>query len=125
MRRHHASILGLAGAALVALPAAAQNVKIGIISSYSGFLAAGGSEMDGGFDLYTKLHQKDLPPGVTVEILKRDDTSEAETGKRLAQELITRDHVNMLLGVVGSPIATAIAPMTLEAKIPLVITNAA
>jgi branched-chain amino acid transport system substrate-binding protein len=30
----------------------------------------------------------------------------------------------MLLGVVGSPIAAAIAPMTAEAKIPFVITNA-
>ncbi len=43
----------------------------------------------------------------------------------LAQELITRDKVNILLGVIGSPIATAIAPLTAEAKIPLVLTNAA
>jgi branched-chain amino acid transport system substrate-binding protein len=115
----------VAAAALAALPAAAQTVKIGVISSLSGFLASGGDEMDPAFDLYKKLHDKDLPPGVTVELLKRDDTSEAEVGKRLAQELITRDHVNLLLGVVGSPIATAIAPMTAEAKIPLIDTNAA
>src|SRR5262249_14535618 len=41
------------------------------------------------------------------------------------QELITRDRVQLLVGVVGSPIAAAIAPLTAEAKVPLVITNAA
>jgi branched-chain amino acid transport system substrate-binding protein len=114
----------LAGA-LIAAPAMAQTVKIGVIMSYSGFLAAAGEEMDKGVALYVKLHEKDLPPGVKVELIRRDDTSEAEVGKRLAQELITREHVNILAGVVASPVAAAIAPMTAEAKIPLVITNAA
>ena len=119
----------LAGMALALLgavaPAAAQAVKIGIVNSYSGFLAAPGDEMQKGMDLYAKLHTKDLPQGVTVEIVKRDDGTNPETGKRVAQELITRDKVNILLGVMGSPIAAAIAPLTAEAKIPLVITNAA
>jgi branched-chain amino acid transport system substrate-binding protein len=43
----------------------------------------------------------------------------------VAQELITRERVQALLGIVGSPIAAAVAPLTAEAKIPLVITNAA
>jgi branched-chain amino acid transport system substrate-binding protein len=110
--------------AIAASPALADAIKIGVISSYSGFLAQAGDEMQHGIDLYAKLHEKDLPAGTTVELIRRDDTSEAETGKRLAQELITRDHVQMILGVVGSPIAAAIAPMTAEAKIPFVITNA-
>jgi len=113
------------GVALAGGPAASQQIKIGLISSYSGFLARGGDEMDGAFKLYAKLLDKDLPPGVTVEVLRRDDTYEAEVGKRLAQELITREHVNLLIGVVGSPIATAIAPLTAEAKVPLIIANAA
>ena len=124
MRAFWIGLLGMA-AALAAGQAAAQTVKIGVITSDSGFLAAGGNEMDPAIDLYAKLHQKDLPPGVTVQIIHRDDTSEAEVGKRLAQELITRDHVNMLVGVVGSPIATAIAPITAEAKVPFIIGNAA
>jgi branched-chain amino acid transport system substrate-binding protein len=116
----------LAVAGVVAAgPAVAQTVKIGVIMSYSGFLAAAGEEMDKGVALYVKLHEKDLPPGVKVELIRRDDTSEAEVGKRLAQELITRDHVNILAGVIASPVAAAIAPLTAEAKIPFVITNAA
>jgi branched-chain amino acid transport system substrate-binding protein len=76
-------------------------------------------------DLYAKEHTKDLPEGVRIEIIKRDDGTSPEVGKRVAQELITRDKVNILLGVMGSPIAAAIAPLTAEAKIPLVLTNAA
>jgi branched-chain amino acid transport system substrate-binding protein len=106
-------------------PASAQVVKIGIVNSFSGFLAAPGDEMQKGIDLYAKTHIKDLPAGVSIEVIKRDDGTSPEVGKRVAQELITRDKVNILLGVIGSPIAAAIAPLTAEAKIPLVITNAA
>src|SRR6267154_1715136 len=105
--------------------ASAQTIKIGLINSYSGFLAQAGDQMQKGIDLYVKAHEKDLPPGVKIEIIKRDDAAAPETGKRVAQELITRDHVQLLVGVVGSPIAAAISPLTQEAKVPLVITNAA
>jgi branched-chain amino acid transport system substrate-binding protein len=122
----------LAGSALAALTiagsggtASAQTVKIGLINSYSGFLAQAGDEMQKGIDLYVKEHEKELPPGVKIEIIRRDDAAAPETGKRVAQELITRDHVQLLVGVVGSPIAAAVAPLTQEAKVPLIITNAA
>jgi branched-chain amino acid transport system substrate-binding protein len=105
--------------------ASAQTIKIGLINSYSGFLAQAGDQMQKGIDLYVKEHEKDLPPGVKIEIIKRDDAAAPEVGKRVAQELITRDHVQLLVGVVGSPIAAAVAPLTQEAKVPLVITNAA
>jgi len=115
-----------AAAYLLAMPASAQTIKIGVITSYTGFLAQAGDTMDKGIALYLKLHEKDLPPGVTVELVKRDDTSSSpDVGKRLAQELITRDHVQILAGVVSSPVAAAIAPLTAEAKVPLVIMNAA
>jgi branched-chain amino acid transport system substrate-binding protein len=103
----------------------AQTVKIGIINSYSGFVAAAADEMQKGIDLYVKLHEKDLPAGVKLDILKRDDTSKPDVGKRLAQELIARDHVNLLAGVILSPVAAAVAPLTAEGKTPFVITNAA
>jgi branched-chain amino acid transport system substrate-binding protein len=108
------------------MPAAAQSIlKIGVVNSYSGFLAQAGDEMGKGIDLYAKEHEKDLPSGVKVELIRRDDAAAAETGKRVAQELITRDHVRLLIGVVSSPVAAAIAPLTAEAKIPFIITNAA
>ena len=112
--------------ALASAEAAAQTVvKIGLINSYTGFVAQAADEGQKAIDLYVKLHEKDLPPGVKLEIVKRDDTSNPEVGKRLAQELIAREHVQLLTGVVLSPVAAAIAPLTAEAKVPLLISIAA
>jgi branched-chain amino acid transport system substrate-binding protein len=122
-----AAVLALGGMAVAGgmQPAHAQTVKIGLINSNTGFLAQAGDEMDKGISLYVKTHEKELPPGVKVELIRRDDTAAPEVGKRVAQELITRERVQILLGIVGSPIAAAVAPLTAEAKVPLVITNAA
>jgi branched-chain amino acid transport system substrate-binding protein len=117
-------VLAAAGASLP-LSLAAQTVKVGLINSYTGFVAQPADQGQKGFDLYVKLHEKDLPPGVKIEVLRRDDTSNPEVGKRLAQELITRDHVQLLTGVVLSPVAAAVAPMTAEAKVPLLLDIAA
>jgi branched-chain amino acid transport system substrate-binding protein len=57
--------------------------------------------------------------------VRRDDTANPEVAKRLAQELITREHVQLLTGVILSPAAAAIAPLTAEAKVPLLISIAA
>jgi branched-chain amino acid transport system substrate-binding protein len=124
--RHASVLLALAGISGWPMQAAAQSLlKIGVINSYSGFLAQAGDEMGKGIDLYAKDHEKDLPSGVKVELIRRDDAAAPETGKRVAQELITRDHVQLLIGVVSSPVAAAIAPLTAEAKVPFIITNAA
>ena len=118
-------LLLLAAGAGLPLPLSAQTVKVGLINSYTGFVAQAADQGQKGTDLYFKEHEKDLPPGVKIELLKRDDTSNPEVGKRLAQELITRDHVQLLTGIVLSPVATAVAPLTAEAKVPLVISYAA
>ena len=119
------TLAGAAAALGFAAAASAQTIKIGVINSYSGFLAQAGDEMEKGINLYIKEFEKTLPPGVKIEIVRRDDGANPETGKRVAQELITRERVQLLFGVVASPVAAAIAPLTAEAKIPLVITNAA
>ena len=107
-------------------PAKAETVKIGVILTYSGPAASLGDQIDKGLSLYVKEHEKDLPQGDSVELVRRDDTGpNPDTAKRLAQELITREHVSYLTGVVWSPNAAAIAPLTAEAKVPFVISNAA
>ncbi|HEV2548367.1 MAG TPA: ABC transporter substrate-binding protein [Stellaceae bacterium] len=122
-----AAVLGAALlAAWAAAPARAETIKIGVINTYSGPNASLGDQIDKGISLYVKEHQKDLPDGVTVELVRRDDTGpNPDVAKRIAQELITRDHVKFLTGVVWSPNAAAIAPLTAEAKVPLVLSNAA
>ena len=118
----------LAAVALAAVSglASAQTVKIGIITTYSGPGSAQGDQLDKGFKLYLKLNGNKLPPGVKVEPIYRDDTgANADAAKRLAQELIARDKVQFLTGVVWTPNAAAIAPLTAEARVPFVSANAA
>jgi branched-chain amino acid transport system substrate-binding protein len=111
--------------ALAAASAFAQTIKIGFISTYSGLNANLGEYMERGMRLYMKLHEKELPPGVKLEILVRDDTGpNPDKARQLAQELIVRDKVNLLTGVIFTPNALAMAPLCTEAKVPFVIMNA-
>jgi len=118
-------VAALCGAMAVAVPASAQTVKIGLINTYSGPMASNGDQIEKAINLFMKLGQCKLPPGVNLEIIKRDDTGiNPETAKRLAQELIVRDKVQMITGVVWTPNALSIAPLVTEAKVPFIIMNA-
>src|SRR5438105_5117459 len=110
---------------MMAGAAFAQTVRIGIVNTFSGPQASFGEMTDRAFKLYLKLHEKELPPGVKVRMISRDDGGpNPDKAKQLAQDLIVRDKVNLLAGVVFTPNAMAVAPLTQEAKVPLVITNA-
>jgi len=120
------ALAGVLAAGLVTGPALAQTVKVGVINTYSGPTAAQGTMLEMGLKLYYTVHQKDLPPGVKIELIERDDTGiNPEVAKRLAQELVTRDHIQVLTGLVWSPNAVAVAPVATEAKLPVVDMNAA
>jgi branched-chain amino acid transport system substrate-binding protein len=107
-----------------AASAAADTVKIGLIIPYSGPFAQAGDDGQG-LRLYLK-EQRRTCRRRQVELVVRDSTGpNPDVAKRLAQELITRDHVQLLSGLVESPNAAAIAPLTAEAKVPMVIMNAA
>ena len=113
------------GIALAAAPAPAQTIKVGVINSYSGPFATLGDLIDKGFKLYMKQNANQLPPGVKIELVIRDDGGpNPDKAKQLAQELIVRDKIQILTGVVFTPNALAIAPLTQEAKLPFFIMNA-
>jgi branched-chain amino acid transport system substrate-binding protein len=119
------ALTAAAGLALGAASAPAQTVKIGFITSYSGLNANLGPYMERGMRLYLKEHARELPPGVKIEFLIRDDTGpNPDKAKQLAQELIVRDKVNLLAGVIFTPNALAMAPLVTEAKVPFIIMNA-
>jgi branched-chain amino acid transport system substrate-binding protein len=111
---------------LWAAGAAAQTIRIGVVNSFSGPQAIFGDYTDKAARLYLKLHPQELPPGVQIELLNRDDGGpNPDRAKQLAQELIVRDKVQLLMGAAFTPVALAIAPLATEAKVPFVITNAA
>src|SRR3954453_6747263 len=119
-------VIGLGCLLASTTPAAAQTVvKVGVILTYSGPEASLGETIDRGIKLWMKEHGNSLP-GIKVELIRRDDTGpKAEVAKQLATELVVRDKIQLLTGVVWSPNAAAIAPVTAEAKLPFVIMNAA
>jgi len=124
--RQFLGILVSGAALLLAAAAPAQTIKIGFLSTYSGPGAAQGDQLDKGAKLYLKLNGDKLPPGVKVELVVRDDTGpNPDNAKRIAQELIVRDKVQFLTGVVWTPNAAAIAPLTAEARVPFISANAA
>src|SRR5216110_2690937 len=119
-----AKITLAAALAFGAAASAQQTVKIGFITSYSGLNGNLGPYMERAVRLYLKQHEKELG-GVKVELLTRDDTGpNPDKARQLAQELVVRDKVNLLAGVIFTPNAMAMAPIATEAKVPFVIMNA-
>src|SRR5438034_7132967 len=118
----------LAGGALLAVASAApaQNiVKLGMIGEFSGPFAQYGQQILGGMRAYMKLHG-DTVAGKKIEIVQKDTGGPApDVAKRLAQELVTRDNVDILVGFGLTPNALAVAPVATEAKKAMVIMNAA
>src|SRR5437016_5318939 len=79
--------LVLAAFALCASAAFAQTIKIGFITSYSGLNGNLGPYMERAVRLYVKLHEKELPPGVKIELLTRDDTGpNPDKARQLARQ---------------------------------------
>jgi branched-chain amino acid transport system substrate-binding protein len=117
--------LGLTALALtVGTAAQAADVKIGIVLPFSGANADLGHQIDKAFDLYVKLHEKDIAPH-KLTIIKRDEgPPTGAVAKTVTTELITNDKVQLVTGFVFSPSAIALAPVITQSKVPMVIANA-
>ncbi len=120
-----------AAAALLAaatLPVAAQaqgTVKIGVISAYSGQFADTATQIDNGIKLYMKQHGETVA-GKKIEIIRKDTGGpNPDVAKRLAQELVVRDNVDILAGFTLTPEALGAASVATEAKKLMVNMNAA
>src|SRR3954471_11727407 len=126
MRTLLVGLSGLAAAFLAAPPAGAQDtIKIGIILPYSGQFADTGNQLDNAIKLYVKQHG-DTVAGKKLEFIRKDVGGIApDTAKRLAQELVVRDKVDILAGFVLTPNALAAGDISEQAKKFMVVMNAA
>src|SRR5258708_28229630 len=117
---------GLAAAFLATAPAGAQDtIKIGLILPYSGQFADTGNQLDNAIKLYVKQHG-DTVAGKKLEFIRKDVGGIApDTAKRLAQELVVRDKVDILAGFVLTPNALAAGDISEQAKKFMVVMNAA
>jgi branched-chain amino acid transport system substrate-binding protein len=108
-------------------PALAQSqtpFRIGLIMTYTGQFSDPAKQMDNGIRLYMKQHG-DTVAGRKIEVLRRDTAGAPEAAKRLAQELIVRENVDVLAGFVITPEAMTVADLSAEAKKFMVVMNAA
>jgi branched-chain amino acid transport system substrate-binding protein len=115
-----AALLGAASSA-----AAEDTIKIGFVAEFSGLFADLGRKVDEGVKLYMKGHG-DTIAGKKVEILNRDVGGPLpDVAKRLSQELVTRDKVDLLAGYIATPSAIASVPIATQAKKPMLLVQAA
>jgi branched-chain amino acid transport system substrate-binding protein len=122
----------LAAACTVALSAtlagphasAEDTIKIGVIAAFTGQFADTAKQMDDGIRLYVKEHG-DTVGGRKIEILRRDTGGpKPDVAKRLAQELVVRDKVDILAGFTTSPEGLGAADISAEGKKFMVSMNA-
>jgi branched-chain amino acid transport system substrate-binding protein len=125
MRKTTLGVLAFA-AALLAGPAAAQDtIKVGIILPYSGQFADAATQMDNAIKLYVKQNGETVA-GKKLEFIRKDTGGIApDVAKRLAQELVVRDKVDILAGFTLTPNALAAGDVSEQAKKFMVVMNAA
>lgn len=109
---------------VLAVPALAEDtVKIGLILPMTGPFASTGRQVEAGARAYMALHG-DKAGGKKIELVLRDDAGTADQTRRIAQELVVNDGVNILAGFGLTPLAMSVAPVLNQAKIPAIITSA-
>ena len=109
------SVLSIGG-----LAQAQETVKIGLIVPMTGGQASTGQQINNAIKLYQQKNG-DTVAGKKVEIILKDDAALPDNTKRLAQELIVNEKVNIIAGFGVTPAALAAAPLATQAKVPEIV----
>jgi branched-chain amino acid transport system substrate-binding protein len=106
--------------------AAAQDnsFKIGLILPMTGPFASTGKQLEAAVRLYL-AQNGDMVAGKKVELILKDDTGAPDVTKRIAQEMVINDKVQVLAGFGLTPLAFATAPVATQSKTPMVVMSAA
>jgi len=103
---------------------AQETLRIGLILPMTGAFASTGRQIEAAARLYMQQNG-DTVAGKKVQLVLKDDTGVADLTKRLAQELIVNDKVQVLAGFGLTPLALATAPLSTQAKVPQIVMAAA
>jgi branched-chain amino acid transport system substrate-binding protein len=125
-KRQFLTTSALAVLALASASAMAQDstFKIGLVLPMTGQQASTGRQIEAAARLYMAQNGTTVA-GRKIELVLKDDTSVPDVTKRLSQELIVNDKVNVLAGFGITPSAFATAPMATQSKTPMVVMAAA
>jgi branched-chain amino acid transport system substrate-binding protein len=112
-------------AAIAAAPTLAQQktVKIGLISTFGGPVAAIGNDMRNSFELALDHLGRKLG-GMPVEVIYEDDQFKPEVGVQKTQKLIESDKVDFVVGYIWSNVLLASLKPLVDSKTVTIITNA-
>jgi branched-chain amino acid transport system substrate-binding protein len=109
-----AVLAGIGGAS------AQETVKIGLILPMTGPFTSTGKQISAAVRLYMQENGTTVA-GKGIEVIVKDDAGNADTTKRLAQELVVNEKVSFLAGFGLTPLALATAPIATEAKVPQIV----
>ncbi len=101
-----AFLTGVTGIALLAAPALAEPVKVGMITTLStggGYL---GEDVRDGFLLAIEM----AGAGERIELVVEDDGLEPEKAVQIAERMVERDGVDVMTGIIFSNVAMAVVP---------------
>jgi branched-chain amino acid transport system substrate-binding protein len=126
MQRAKTGLASVAAVLVAVTTAHAEGtVKIGLVCPFSGQFADAAAQIDNGIKLYVKQHG-DTVAGKKLEFIRKDTGGPApDVAKRLAQELVVRDKVDVLACFAMTPNALAAADVSAQAKKFMVNMNAA
>ena len=102
---------------------AADNVKVGFLSTLSGPGAGLGIDIRDGFNLALK-HGGGKLGGLPAEVVVADDQQNPEMARQTADRLIKRDKVDFMTGIVFSNVMLAVGPAVFKEKTYYVSANA-
>jgi branched-chain amino acid transport system substrate-binding protein len=125
MRLIAALVVILAGLTAVVPNASARTIKVGVIACFTGPFAHWGDTWKRVITVFQEENGNKVGND-TIEIIYRDERgTDPAIPKRLAEELIVQDRIDVLAGFTLTPSALAVADVITEAKMPAVIFNAA
>jgi len=117
-------LTALAALLLLAAPAgAADNVKIGFITTLSGPAGIIGKHMKDASELSLSMLGGKLG-GVPAQIIYGDDQQKPDIGRQVADEMLTRDKVDFLSGIIWSNVMLAIYQPAIQSGVMLISANA-
>jgi branched-chain amino acid transport system substrate-binding protein len=110
----------VAAVALVIAGAAHADIKIGLLTDFSGTQGAFGALYKDGIDYFLKKHAGKLG-GQTVNLVVEDGAGDPATTIAKAKKLVESDKIDVLFGPINSATGAALRPYIVEQKIPTLI----
>jgi branched-chain amino acid transport system substrate-binding protein len=105
--------------------ASSHPIKIGILYGLTGFAAIINTPIVRGHEVaLAEINQAGGVLGRKLEYVVRDDRTNPDVGVRMANELIHREKVDVLMGTMGSNVALAVSEVAKRSKVPFVVTYA-